>query len=76
MSVVVTQIDAGEGTVITSRLAKETGITRTVIVNALKKMESAGLLETKSYGVKGTHIKILNDIVYMGFGEYIEEMDF
>ena len=76
VSVVVTQIDAGEGTVITSRLAKETGITRTVIVNALKKMESAGLLETKSYGVNGTHIKILNDIVYMGFGEYIEEMDF
>ena len=38
-----------------------------MIVNALKKMESAGLLETKSYGVKGTHIKILNDIVYTEF---------
>lgn len=64
---VVAQIGSGEGTIITSRLAKEVGITRTVIVNALKKMESAGLLETKSYGVKGTHIKILNDIVYAGF---------
>lgn len=64
---VIKQIDSGEGTIITSRLAKEVGITRTVIVNALKKMESAGLLETKSYGVKGTHIKILNDIVYTEF---------
>lgn len=64
---VVRQIDSGEGTIITSRLAKEVGITRTVIVNALKKMESAGLMETKSYGVKGTHIKILDDIVYTEF---------
>lgn len=64
---VIRQIDSGEGTIITSRLAKEVGITRTVIVNALKKMESAGLLETKSYGVKGTHIKILDDIVYTEF---------
>lgn len=64
---VITQIDGGEGTIITSRLAKDVGITRTVIVNALKKMESAGVLETKSYGVKGTHIKILNDIVYTEF---------
>lgn len=64
---VVGQIEDGEGTIVTSRLAKEVGITRTVIVNALKKMESAGVLETKSFGVKGTHIKILNDIVYTEF---------
>lgn len=64
---VVMQISSGEGTIVTSRLAKEVGITRTVIVNALKKMESAGLMETKSYGVKGTHIKILHDIVYTEF---------
>lgn len=64
---VVAQIHSGEGTIVTSRLAKEVGITRTVIVNALKKMESAGLMETKSYGVKGTHIKILHDIVYTEF---------
>lgn len=71
VSIVVARVDAGEGTIITSRLAKEAGITRTVIVNALRKMESAGLLETKSFGVKGTHIKILNDIIYMGFDQNI-----
>ncbi len=64
---VIVQMDSGEDTIVTSRLAKEVGITRTVIVNALKKMESAGLLETKSFGVKGTHIKILNDVVYTEF---------
>ncbi len=66
---VVNQIDSGEDTIVTSRLAKEVGITRTVIINALRKMESAGLLQTKSYGVKGTHIKILNDVVYTEFME-------
>lgn len=64
---VLCHLDSGEGTIVTSRLAKEVGITRTVIVNALKKLESAGVLETKSYGVKGTHIKILNDIVFAEF---------
>ena len=64
---VVCRIEKGEGTIITSRLAKEVGITRTVIVNALKKVESAGLIQTKSYGVKGTHIKIINDRIYTDF---------
>nr|MBP3598230.1 GTP-sensing pleiotropic transcriptional regulator CodY [Eubacterium sp.] len=64
---VIAEIHSEEDTIVTSRLAKEVGITRTVIINALKKMESAGLLETKSYGVKGTHIKILNDSVYTEF---------
>lgn len=69
VSAVVVRISGDEGTIITSRLAKEVGITRTVFVNALKKLETAGLLETQSYGVKGTHIRILNDIIYDGFGE-------
>ncbi len=64
---VVSRLETEEGMIIASRLAKEVGITRTVIVNALKKMESAGLLETKSCGVKGTYIKILDDIVVVEF---------
>lgn len=51
------------GTLITSRLADKVGITRSVIVNALKKCESAGLIETKSAGMKGTKIKIINDLL-------------
>ncbi|HTG68743.1 MAG TPA: hypothetical protein VL921_05750 [Candidatus Udaeobacter sp.] len=35
-------------------------MTRSVIVNALRKLESAGVIETRSLGMKGTYIKILN----------------
>ena len=49
-----------EGNLITSRIAKDYGITRSIIVNALRKLEGAEILETKSMGVRGTHIRILN----------------
>jgi len=51
-----------EGIVVTSRLADKVGITRSVIVNALKKCESAGLIYTKSSGMKGTTVQIINDL--------------
>ena len=35
-----------------------------VIVNALRKFESAGVIESKSSGMKGTYIKVLNEAVY------------
>ena len=47
-----------------SRIADRVGITRSVIVNALRKFESAGVIESKSSGMKGTYIKVLNDAVY------------
>ena len=43
-----------------SKIADKVGITRSVIVNALRKFESAGVIESRSLGMKGTHIKILN----------------
>ena len=52
----------GEGILVTSRLADKVGITRSVIVNALKKCESAGIIQTKSSGMKGTTIRITNDL--------------
>lgn len=51
-----------KGTLIASRLADQVGITRSVIVNALKKCESAGVIQTKSSGVKGTSIQVLNEL--------------
>lgn len=50
-----------EGLLVASKIADKAGITRSVIVNALRKFESAGVIETRSLGMKGTHIKILND---------------
>ena len=43
-----------------SKIADRSGITRSVIVNALRKLESAGVIESRSLGMKGTHIKVLN----------------
>ena len=55
------EIDDNQGLVVTSHVADEMGITRSVIVNALRKLESAGVIQTRSLGMKGTHIRVLND---------------
>ena len=47
--------------VIASSISKKCTITRSVIVNALRKFESAGVIESKSLGMRGTHIKVLNE---------------
>lgn len=53
-----------EGILVASKIADRVGITRSVIVNALRKFESAGVIETRSSGMKGTYIKVLNDLVF------------
>ena len=54
------ELKGNEGLLVASKIADRSGITRSVIVNALRKLESAGIIETRSLGMKGTHIKILN----------------
>ena len=70
---VIHELGGEKGTLVTSKLANQYGITRTVIVNALRKLASAGLIKTKSSGVKGTYIEVLNDIVYTEFDNYYKE---
>ena len=55
---------AAEGLIVASQISKDTGITRSVIVNALKKLEGAGIIAIRSAGVKGTHIEVLNPDLY------------
>lgn len=55
------ELDGMEGLLVASKIADEIGITRSVIVNALRKLESSGVIESRSLGMKGTHIKVLND---------------
>ncbi|KXG75739.1 GTP-sensing pleiotropic transcriptional regulator CodY [Thermotalea metallivorans] len=55
------ELEGTEGLLVASKIADRVGITRSVIVNALRKFESAGVIESRSLGMKGTHIKILND---------------
>ncbi|QYR19778.1 GTP-sensing pleiotropic transcriptional regulator CodY [Paenibacillus sp. sptzw28] len=57
------ELDGKEGLLVASKIADRVGITRSVIVNALRKLESAGVIETRSLGMKGTYIKILNDML-------------
>ncbi|AJY76561.1 GTP-sensing pleiotropic transcriptional regulator CodY [Paenibacillus beijingensis] len=54
------ELNGKEGLLVASKIADRVGITRSVIVNALRKLESAGVIETRSLGMKGTYIKILN----------------
>ena len=58
------ELDGNEGILVASKIADRVGITRSVIVNALRKFESAGVIESRSSGMKGTYIKVLNDAVF------------
>ncbi len=53
-----------EGVLVASKIADSIGITRSVIVNALRKFESAGVIESRSSGMKGTFIRVMNEYVY------------
>lgn len=52
------ELGGKEGLLIASKVADRVGITRSVIVNALRKLESAGVIESRSLGMKGTFIKV------------------
>jgi transcriptional pleiotropic repressor len=58
------ELNGLEGVLVASKIADRVGITRSVIVNALRKFESAGVIESRSSGMKGTYIKVLNDVVF------------
>ncbi len=58
------ELGGAEGILVASKIADRVGITRSVIVNALRKFESAGVIESRSSGMKGTYIKVLNDYVF------------
>lgn len=53
-------LDSLERIITASKIATEYGITRSVIVNAIRKLESAGIIDSRSLGMKGTFIKIKN----------------
>ncbi len=65
------ELNGLEGVAIASKVADKVGVTRSVIVNALRKLESAGLIESRSLGMKGTYIKILSPLLL----EYLNRSD-
>lgn len=64
------ELSGHEGILVASKIADRAGITRSVIVNALRKLESAGVIISKSSGMKGTYIKVTNELIF----EEIEEL--
>jgi transcriptional pleiotropic repressor len=58
------ELKGNEGILVASKIADRVGITRSVIVNALRKFESAGVIESRSSGMKGTYIRVLNDVIF------------
>ncbi|MDD3888807.1 MAG: GTP-sensing pleiotropic transcriptional regulator CodY [Syntrophomonadaceae bacterium] len=61
---IIAELNGTEGLLVASRIADKVGITRSVIVSALRKFESAGVIESRSLGMKGTYIKVLNDYLF------------
>lgn len=57
---ILKNITNNESVVVASKIADSLGITRSVIVNALRKFESAGIIESRSLGMKGTFIRVKN----------------
>ncbi|MBS7576554.1 MULTISPECIES: GTP-sensing pleiotropic transcriptional regulator CodY [unclassified Enterococcus] len=61
---ILNALEGDEGRLTASVVADEIGITRSVIVNALRKLESAGIIESRSLGMKGTYLKVINKEIY------------
>ena len=53
------ELKGNEGILVASRIADRVGITRSVIVNALRKFESAGVIESRSSGMKELILRYL-----------------
>ncbi|WP_163969590.1 GTP-sensing pleiotropic transcriptional regulator CodY [Oceanobacillus halotolerans] len=63
------EMGSSEGLLVASRVADRAGITRSVVITALRKLESAGVIKTRSLGSRGTYIKLLNDQLLMELDE-------
>jgi len=61
---ILAELKEKEGLLVASRIADKIGIARSVIVSALRKFEKAGVIETRSLGMKGTYIKVLNEYIF------------
>ncbi|MDR2180717.1 MAG: GTP-sensing pleiotropic transcriptional regulator CodY [Synergistaceae bacterium] len=69
MKHIMAELNGHEGVAVASKVADRVGVTRSVIVNALRKLESAGLIESRSLGMKGTYIKVLSPLFIEELGE-------
>ena len=62
-----------EGILVTSKIADEAGLTRSVVVNAIRKLQSATIIQARSLGMKGTFIKVNNPAFFEEIKKMAEE---
>jgi transcriptional pleiotropic repressor len=65
---IMNELDGKQGILVTSHIADRIGITRSVIVSALRKLESARVIASRSLGMKGTFITVHNDYLFEELG--------
>ncbi|KXT76930.1 GTP-sensing pleiotropic transcriptional regulator CodY [Streptococcus sp. DD12] len=70
VSAILQELGGTEGRLTASVVADRIGITRSVIVNALRKLESAGIIESRSLGMKGTYLKVINEGIFDRLKEF------
>ena len=63
MRCVFKELNGTDGILVASKIAEQSGITRSIIVTGLKKLESAGVIKSKSAGMKGTRVRICNEML-------------
>jgi transcriptional pleiotropic repressor len=64
LKTIVGKLEGNDGMVSVSRIAAQLGFGKTSAFTALRKIASAGIIETMSLGRKGVYIKVLNDNLF------------
>lgn len=62
LSIILSKLENGEGTISISKLLEESNISRPVFKSTLNKIEKYYIAEITNMGVKGTNIKLLTNI--------------
>jgi len=58
-----------EGLLVAGNIADRMGFTRSVVTSALKKLEGASLIETRSLGMKGTFVRVKDALLIEELGK-------
>jgi GTP-sensing pleiotropic transcriptional regulator CodY len=62
--------EKGEGLLVAGHIADKLGFTRSVVTGALRKLEGANLVETRSLGMKGTYIRVKEGLLLEELGKF------
>ena len=77
LSAALETLGGTEGDIFLNAVAQKSYSTHSTVSGALKKLEAAGVISTRSKGVKGKHVKITNsrlhEEVYMAEKQYRKE---